>query len=327
MANNSRPTQTQHRSTATAGRPAGAHAPGTGGNAVVPARSGKLITRFANRYSIDPDQLMKTLKDTAFKQPGKFQGDQWQAGPEVTNEQMVALLVVAEQYKLNPFLKEIYAFASKGGGIVPIIGFDGWINLINSQPTLEYIDIDYAPEGTYIIEKGDQYLSGYWVSCEIKRSDRTRPTKIVEYFDECYRNTDPWNQTGRRMNRHRAIIQCGRIVFGFGGIYDPDTAARIIEGEATEITTSDRAVSRKPETREPQAIVRNPEPEKPAAAAAGQGSLLGDEPSPLAKLKALVDSTGIPQSEVFAEFEVGGFEELTEKQIGQALEFVGKMKP
>ena len=59
-----------------------------------------LITKFAERYGLEPNKMMATLKATAFK------GD-------VTNEQMAALLIVADQHKLNPWCKEIYAFSSR----------------------------------------------------------------------------------------------------------------------------------------------------------------------------------------------------------------------
>ena len=58
----------------------------------------KLIQRFAERFSVDPNKLFDTLKATAFKQ---------RDGSAPTNEQMMALLVVADQYGLNPFTKEI----------------------------------------------------------------------------------------------------------------------------------------------------------------------------------------------------------------------------
>lgn len=68
----------------------------------------KLIQRFAERFSVDPNKLFDTLKATAFKQ---------RDGSAPTNEQMMALLVVADQYGLNPFTKEIFAFPDKQAGI------------------------------------------------------------------------------------------------------------------------------------------------------------------------------------------------------------------
>ena len=70
----------------------------------------KLIEVFANRYQVDADKVMTALKSTAFKQSGNNQ---------ITNEQMMALMIVANQYELNPFTKEIFAYPDKGS-IVPV---------------------------------------------------------------------------------------------------------------------------------------------------------------------------------------------------------------
>jgi hypothetical protein len=85
-----------------------------------------LIATMAATYGIDPEQMYKTLRATAFK------GD-------VSNEQMVALCVVANQYGLNPWTKEIYAFPDKRNGIVPVVGVDGWSRLMNSNPAFNGI--------------------------------------------------------------------------------------------------------------------------------------------------------------------------------------------
>jgi hypothetical protein len=60
----------------------------------------------------DGSGLMETLKATAFK-------------GQVSDAQMTALLIVANQYALNPWTKEIYAFPDKNNGIVPVVGVDG----------------------------------------------------------------------------------------------------------------------------------------------------------------------------------------------------------
>lgn len=164
-----------------------------------------LLTRMATRYAVEPNRMMTTLKATCFKGP-------------VTDEQMVALLIVAEQYGLNPFTKEIYAFPDKSGGIVPVVGVDGWIRIINSNPY--FLGMSFL-DGPYNEKDIPQ-----WVECTIKMSNREVSMVIKEWYDECYRNTPPWNDTGRRMLRHRAMIQCARIAMGYVGIYEPDEAER-----------------------------------------------------------------------------------------------------
>ena len=59
--------------------------------ATIQPRAG-LITKFASRFGVEPAKLLSTLKQTAFRQK---EG-------EVSNEQMMALLIVADQYNLNP---------------------------------------------------------------------------------------------------------------------------------------------------------------------------------------------------------------------------------
>ena len=175
-----------------------------------------LIAKLANRYNVDPNKMLSTLKATAFK------GD-------VTNEQMMALLIVADQYGLNPWTKEIYAFPDKNNGIVPVVGVDGWTRIINTRPEFDGLDFNDGPSG----EKG----MPEWIECVIYRKDRNHPIRAREYFAECRRNTGPWTSHPRRMLRHKALIQCARLAFGYTGIYDQDEAERIIEGDVRVVSS------------------------------------------------------------------------------------------
>jgi phage recombination protein Bet len=179
-------------------------------NAVVkaaPPASNSVLVRMAQRFGVDPEKMMVTLKATAFK------GD-------VTNEQMMALAVVADQYGLNPWTKEIYAFPDRGG-IVPVVGVDGWSRIINTNPQFDGMDfVDGELNGKSV---------PVWIECRMHRKDRSHPVCVKEYFEEVYRDTAPWKSHPRRMLRHKAMIQCARIAFGFVGIYDEDEAERIID--------------------------------------------------------------------------------------------------
>src|SRR5579859_2316793 len=125
------------KKTARAVAPAAATSP-----AISPPPKMSLVRKFAAKLGVDADKLLSTLKDTAFRQPYK-DGKPW---PEVTDAQMMALLVVSNEYGLNPFLKEIYAFPAKGGGIVPIIGVDGWIRIMNSRPEFRSQEFVYPDD-------------------------------------------------------------------------------------------------------------------------------------------------------------------------------------
>ena len=200
----------------------------------------KLVAKIADRFGVDQDKMLATLKSTAFRQRDKKDRTTGEITPaaEVTNEQMMALLIVADQYGLNPFTKEIYAFPSDTG-IVAIVGVDGWIRIINERPELKSISFEYAPEGT----------ENPWISCIIERHDRNKPTEIREYLEECIRDTAPWKSHPRRMLRHKALIQCARVAFGFAGIYEPDEGERF--ASAIDVTPPRNM---KPATRAPEAI-------------------------------------------------------------------------
>ncbi len=162
-----------------------------------------LTSKLASRLDMgDGAGLIDTLKATAFK-------------GQVSDAQMTALMVVANQYGLNPWTKEIYAFPDKNNGIVPVVGVDGWSRIINQHPQFDGMDFEQDAESC---------------TCIIYRKDRSHPIKVTEFMAECRRaNVGPWSSHPRRMLRHKAMIQCARIAFGYGGIYDQDEAERIVE--------------------------------------------------------------------------------------------------
>jgi phage recombination protein Bet len=198
-----------------------------------PAPHRKLIERFAERYYIDPDKLLVILKATAFKQK---EG-------EVSNEQMAALLVVADQYGLNPFTREIFAFPDKQNGIVPVVGVDGWSRIINDHPQSDGFKFRQSEKMT---TPPDGKECPEWMEVIIYRKDRSRPIVVREYIDEVYRplgtypdgnrhKPGPWQTHTKRFFRHKTLIQGGRIAYGFSGIFDDDEAERIIEGQSVRV--------------------------------------------------------------------------------------------
>ncbi len=193
-----------------------------------------IIAAMAQHYEMEPAKFYATIKATVFPQ-----------GKEVSNEQAAAFLVVAKQYNLNPFIKEIYAFPGRGGGIVPIVSVDGWATLINRQPMLDGIQFEDHLEESVLMA----------VTCRIYRKDRSHATEVTEYLNECRRDTDTWVKYPSRMLRHKALIQAARYAFGLVGIYDPDEAERIAEGNNPDSveTKTIEAPQRKSETVE-QAI-------------------------------------------------------------------------
>ncbi len=250
----------------------------------------QLIPKIAARYNVDADKMMVTLKSTVFKGQKAANG-----GPprEATNEEMMSLLIVADQYGLNPFTREIYAFPDeKRGGIVPVVSIDGWLRIINERAELQSMGIVYGDFGPPV----EGVEPDAYVEVTIKRSDRTMPIVVREYMRECWRDTGPWKSHPRRMLRHKAMIQAGRVAFGFGGIFDPDEAERIRDAAIERSVVS----TQKPATVAPK--------EKAAPAAAAKPAAL--QKLPKDELLAALDETGISEQTVCEKFEVDHIDSL-----------------
>ncbi|MBL8824859.1 MAG: recombinase RecT [Planctomycetia bacterium] len=201
-------------------------APSTNGQApeqLTSSPTKSLLSRLGERFGVDAEKMLGTLKQTAFRQRADKSGQI----KDVTTEQMMALLIVADQYHLNPWTREIYAFP-QDGGIVPIVGVDGWIRMMNEHPQFDGVQFVDGPE------VGDKpNLVNEWIECQIFRKDRSHPIVVREYIVECRKDTGPWRSHPRRMLRHKALIQACRIAFGFAGIHDEDEGLTVTDGIAT----------------------------------------------------------------------------------------------
>lgn len=173
-------------------------------------------SKLAGIFNIpESGDLVNVLKATAFK-------------GQVSDAQMSALLIVANQYRLNPWTKEIYAFPDQNNGIVPVVGVDGWARIINENPAFDGMDFQQDEESC---------------TCIIYRKDRSHPIKVTEYLSECKRGVKPWQTHPKRMLRHKAMIQCARLAFGYVGIFDQDEAERIAEVDVNQRPTRQSAAT------------------------------------------------------------------------------------
>lgn len=174
------------------------------------------IAVMAQRLNINENELGDIVKKTIMPDSKKV---------TVTNEQFVSFMAVANEYKLNPLVKEVYAFPAKGGGIQPVVSIDGWIKIITNHPDFDGMEFDDEVD-----ENGDTIS----ITCKIFRKNMSRPITATEYMKECLMNTDVWRKYPRRMLRHKATIQCGRYAFGISGIIDPDEADRFAKAKVIE---------------------------------------------------------------------------------------------
>ncbi len=170
----------------------------------IPTAKPSALNLMASRLSCDPAKLLSTLKATVFK--------------GANDEEVMALVVVSNEYLLNPILKEMYAFPAKGGGIVPIVSVDGWNKMLIRQPDFDGIEFEFDHDDK-------QQPTACTATVHIK--NRSHPMKITEYFAECFRNTDNWKNMPHRMLRNRTLCQASRMAFGFSGVYHEDEANTI----------------------------------------------------------------------------------------------------
>lgn len=187
----------------------------------------KQVQLMADRLSIDPADLQNIVINTIMPTGSN--------APKATNEQFISFLAVANEYKLNPMTKEIYAFPAKGGGIQPIVSIDGWLKIINEHPDFDGMKFQDA-----LNDKGE-IIS---VTCQMFRKNRSHPVEVTEYMSECAGTSEPWKRWPARMLRHKSAIQCARYAFGFSGISDPD------EGERIQSVQKERELNVVPETGE-----------------------------------------------------------------------------
>jgi len=225
----------------------------------------------AAKFNLAPDVFLNTIKATVMA-PGK-------SGKLPSNEEIAAFLVVANKYNLDPFTNEIYAFPNKKGGIIPIVGIDGFATIMNRQKGFNGYEIAYDEEE--ITMEGAKSCPK-WAEVKIYHKDRDHATIVREYLDEVYvpargSFAGPWQTHTKRMLRHKVLIQAIRMAFGITGIFDPDEGERILDAQVVE--------AGKPEVAIPQAKVEAPD--KPPKEGNGYKAML----EKFAKAKEFVGDT------------------------------------
>ena len=174
------------------------------------AQTQGLIARLASRFGVDSAKLLKCLTTQVFKQSD---------GKTPSTEELMVLLVVCENYGLNPFCREVFAFRSKSGDIVPVVSLDGWAKIVRSQKDFNGLTFSFSDTTVRIAGYAGELPE--YVECSIRLKGVDDPVRIQEYMVECFNERSPvWKKWPRRMLRSRAFIQCARLAFSLTGLYD-----------------------------------------------------------------------------------------------------------
>ena len=168
-----------------------------------------IIVRMAEQFKVDPDKLWNTMSKTCFKPDscGAF-----------TPEEVMFVLMVAEQLGINPLRREIWAFRGKNGIVQPMVSVDGWKAIMLRQPTFDGYEIRYSDSSVEIPNVGSV---PEWCECTIWLKGISHPTTERVYMTEAYVSSSPvWRTRPRHMLHHRALIQAIRFSFPITGISD-----------------------------------------------------------------------------------------------------------
>lgn len=168
-----------------------------------------VVKDFAVMFNLDEPSVIPMVlqRSFAFADPTPCMAD------------VMAFMMAAVKYQLNPFMQEIFALKNSFGQWQPVVGVDGWSNIINRQENMGSLRFNYSP---VTITTGGSQVCADWIECEIHLKDFHLPTVVREYLVGNYRDTIYWNGNTPRMLRHRALIQCARLAFSLSGISDAD---------------------------------------------------------------------------------------------------------
>lgn len=169
-----------------------------------------IIVRMAEQFKVDPDKLWNTMSKTCFKPEPN--------GRAFAPEEVMYVLMVAEQLGINPMRREIWAFRGKNGVVQPLVSVDGWKAIMLRQPAFDGYEIRYSDSTVELANVG---TVPEWCECTIWQKGISHPITERVYMTEAFVATSPvWRSRPRHMLHHRALIQAIRFSFPVTGISD-----------------------------------------------------------------------------------------------------------
>lgn len=191
-------------------------------SAVAPVQKPAMLRdRLALHYGIDPKGLTEVIRKNIISIPS--------GEPPATAEELFLVMSTMEQYGLNPFVRQIYAFRSKGKLVISV-PIDGWVVLANRQRGFRGVTYEYPmnPEGTtaagtyQFVKTKDGKMCWPWVKA-ICHADGRAPTEAFAFLDEWYlpsgRTESNWAKHPCHRLKMKAFCLAVREAFGIA-LYD-----------------------------------------------------------------------------------------------------------
>lgn len=168
---------------------------------------------------------------------------------DVTDQEAIMFMKLAEQQQLNPFLNEIYLIKFKGKPAQNIVSKESFMKRAENHPKYDGL------EAGIIVQRGEEIkelpgavclptdkLLGGWA--KVYRTDRKNPFYVQLDFKEFSKGQATWNQMPKNMIRKTAIVNALREAFpeALGAMYTEDDTRieepKIIEPIAEKVETT-----------------------------------------------------------------------------------------
>jgi phage recombination protein Bet len=148
--------------------------------------------------------------------------------PKATPQEAFTFIKLCQFHSLNPFLREAYIIKYKEGEHATyIIGKDAWATRAAQQPSYDGLiagiivqkaeTLEYRASAFFL--PGESIVGGW---CEVRRKDRSQPTRIEVAMAEYNKKQSLWLTLPATMIRKVATVQALREAYPglFGGLYD-----------------------------------------------------------------------------------------------------------
>lgn len=187
---------------------------------------GELTARVAATFAIEPTELWKALKAEFFP------------GGAASDAQMFMVLQIMDKYKLNPFMREMFAAVSqKTGKLLVGVQYDGYMTIAHRHPNYKGFQFEYEKD------KDGKVTA---IICKVYRSDWEHPGEYrAEMAEWRLRGKDTWDQRPTHQLGVKAFNNAVRLTLGLSGIYDPDDIERIQASEQKAIETTAKVIDDK----------------------------------------------------------------------------------
>lgn len=154
----------------------------------------------------------------------------------VTIEDVFTFLIQCKNLGLNPLLKQIYGFMSRGK-LVNVVSIEGWNAIAQRSPVFDGFEFEFGPfSERELVYKKTGFVNGHkseanvtikrsvasWVKCIVFRKDRAHPIVITTFFDEAYTGSEPWATMPMHMLQNRAFVNAVRKAFNVSAYADDD---------------------------------------------------------------------------------------------------------